>query len=340
MSHVFVTGATGFIAKHIVARLLNAGHSVTGSVRALGRADEVRDAVRPALDDETALGNLSFAALDLTRDEGWEAALAGHDALIHTASPFPLEQPKDEEKLIRPAVDGALRALRAARAAGIDNVVLTSSCVAIMHRDGPQEGEAYTEADWTDLDHPTSSAYVKSKTKAEQAAWDFVESEGRGMKLAAVNPGLVLGPPLDGQYGTSVEVVERILRARDPMQPRIGFPVVDVRDVAEMHLRAMERDGAKGKRFIAAERFMWFSDLAELLAQAYPDRGIKTRTAPNFLIRGMALFDRSVRGILPSLGRRTDVSNAQARKVLGIDFIPAEEAALAAADFIVSHGKV
>lgn len=317
---VLLTGVTGFIAKRIALDLLNAGHSVTGSLRSTNRADEVRDALRPRLDDPAALDRLDFVELDLTRDDGWEAALQGKDALIHTASPFPLAQPKDENELIRPAVDGTLRALRAARAAGVTRVILTSSVVAIEATDKPG-GAPYTEADWSDTDHPKSTAYYKSKTLAERSAWDFA-AEHPEMRITTINPALVLGTPLDDKYGTSLEVVERILSGKDPAVPDVGFGIVDVADVSAMHLAALERPETAGQRYIASGESRTMPEIARHLAGRHPDRKIPTRIAPKPLLRLLAIFDPSIRTILPAIGRTPRFDNSKAARDLGIDFTP------------------
>lgn len=335
---VFVTGATGFIAKHVVLQLLEAGYAVRGSVRAPDRADEVRNAIAPHLKDAAAsMDRLDFVTLDLTRDDGWAEALAGCDALLHTASPFPMSQPKDEAHVIRPAVEGALRALRAAQAAGVGRVVMTSSVVAVEGTDLPRGRNEYTEEDWTETDRATTTAYAKSKTLAERAAWDFSKSRAPDMALTTINPALVLGPPLDRHYGTSIAVVERILRARDPMLPRFGFSVVDVRDVAAAHVRALQRDASIGQRIILADRFMWVRDMAEILKVAHPDRKIVTRRAPDFAVRGLAVFDRAVASIVPSLGKSWSFSRTRAEDVLGIEFMPAEGAVRASADWLIRN---
>ncbi|MDJ0627828.1 MAG: aldehyde reductase [Rhodobacter sp.] len=335
---VFVTGASGFIAKHIVVKLLNAGYEVVGSVRSLSRAAEVRDAVVPHLTDATGIEDrLRFAALDLGSDDGWSEAMSGADILMHTASPFPLEQPDNEDEVIRPAVDGALRALRAARTAGIRRVVMTSSSVAVMHTELPEGKAAFDEDDWTDLAHPAATPYAKSKTLAEKAAWDFVAQEAPEIELTVINPTFVLGAPLDGNYGTSVKVIERLLRAKDPMLPQFGFPSVDVRDVAEMHLRALTHAGTAGKRFIAVDRFIWFHEMAEILKAAHPDRKVVTRRAPNFVVRFLALFDKAIRTILPVLGHRDEVSNARAREALGMTFTDIADSVRATGAFLVDN---
>lgn len=315
---VLLTGITGFIAKRIALDLLNAGHTVKGSLRSQSRADEVRAAVRPHLTDPGALGRLSFVELDLTRDTGWAEAMADMTALIHTASPFPMVQPRDEDEIIRPAVDGTLRALRAAQGAGVTRVVLTSSVVAIEAN--PKVGrEVLTEADWTDPAHPRATAYYRSKTLAERAAWEFVAAHPE-MHLTTINPGLVLGQPLDGAFGTSLQLMERIVGGKDPMQPDVGFGVVDVADVSAMHVRALERPGTAGKRYIASGASVTLPQIARHLAGRYPDRKIATRVAPKALLRVLSLFDASIRTVLPALGVMPRFDTARARADMGIAF--------------------
>lgn len=325
---ILVTGATGFIARHIVAGLLNRGYAVTGSARDTARDGEIRTAIAPALDDPAALERYRTVTLDLTSDDGWDAAMDGAGAVMHTASPFPLVQPKDENDLIEPAVAGAKRALEAATKAGTHRVILTSSMAAISARDAPGNGTAYTEDDWSDLSHAIASPYFKSKTLAERAAWDFAGTHP-DMNLTTINPGFVLGPPLGASDGTSSRVVERVLSGKDPMLPRLGFTVVDVRDVAEAHIRALERPETAGQRILVADRFLWFADLAGAIARALPHRRIATRQAPNVVMRMLGLFDSEIRSILPALGREEPVSNAKARQLLGLEF---RDGAAAAAD--------
>jgi dihydroflavonol-4-reductase len=336
---ILVTGATGYIAKHIVLQLLERGDRVRGSVRSDTRADELRAAMRAHLSDPGKIDNLSTVLLDLTEDEGWGAAMEGVDALLHTASPFPLVQPADEDDVIRPAVDGAVRALRAAQAAGVRRVVLTSSVVAVQVGSTPTAGQAHSEADWTDPDHPEATAYAKSKTLAERAAWDFVESSGGAIEMTAINPAFVMGPPLDGDFGTSVQVIARILAAKDPMIPNIGFNTVDVRDVALAHIRALDLPASVGQRIIVSDRWMWFRDMAEAIAEALPGRRIPTRVAPDFVIRFLGLFDPAIRSIKAQLGKREELTNARARDVLGIDFRDSRVAVQDTARWLVETGR-
>ncbi|MFZ2099596.1 MAG: aldehyde reductase [Oricola sp.] len=338
---VLLTGSSGFIAKHIALQLLDAGHAVRGSVRAMNRGKEVADAVRPLLSDPSAADDrLSFVELDLLSDSGWREALQGVDVLVHTASPFPIRQPADENELIRPAVEGTLRALRAAKAAGIRRVVLTSSIAAVADGHDGDVRRTCDESDWSDVESRTITAYSKSKTLAERAAWDFVREEAPEMQLTAINPGMVLGPPLDRHFGSSMGILQRVVRSKDPALPNIGFAFVDVRDIARIHARAMDTPASIGGRHIGTAGFLWLPEVARIVAGQFPDRKIVTRRAPNALIRFLGLFDAEVRASVPMLDQRRELSNARARAVFGMDFIPADEAVRAGAKFLVDNGLV
>ncbi|WP_103259092.1 SDR family oxidoreductase [Tabrizicola aquatica] len=334
MQRVLLTGCSGFIAKHVAVKLLNAGYDVRGTLRRLDRADEVRAAVTPHLTE--AAGSLSFVQADLEADAGWAEAMAGMDAVVHTASPFPIAQPKDPQVLIRPAVQGTQRVLAAAAAAGIRRVVLTSSIVAVVN-DG-KHGALQDENDWCDLTLPSTTPYARSKTLAERTAWDLARAQG--LELTTINPGFVLGPPLDEHYGSSLGIVERLLRGRDPMVPDLGFPTVDVRDVAEMHLRALQRPETAGKRYIAAAGSLAMVDMGRTLKATYPTRRIPTREAPGLVVRFLALFDPQIRSILPKLGRLEHLSNTRAVQDMGMEFTTPKTALLASADWLMRHGQI
>jgi dihydroflavonol-4-reductase len=331
---ILLTGISGFIAKHVALKLLAAGYAVRGTLRRLDRAEEVRKALRPYL-DTAALDRLSFAEADLEDDAGWAAAMAGVAAVVHTASPFPVEQPKDAQVLIRPAVEGTLRVLKAARDAGVRRVILTSSTAAVV--DGDVKG-VQDETNWADPTGRDVSPYTRSKTLAERAAWEFARREG--MTLTVINPGFVLGPPLDANFGASVGVVRRILRGRDPLVPMLGFVCVDVRDVAEMHMRALQRPQTAGKRYLATAGSMTMPDMAHVLKQAHPGRRIPTGVAPKFVLRVLAVFDPQIRAILPALGQVHEVSNARAVGEMGMDFIAPADALRATADWLIGAGAV
>lgn len=328
---ILLTGISGFIAKHVALALLRDGHVLRGTVRRLDRGEEVRRALAPHL-DAAALARLSFVQADLEADAGWDAALQGVDTLVHTASPFPLAQPKDANDLIRPAVEGTLRVLRAAHAAGVQRVVLTSSSVAIVP---PEKSGVFDEASWADPTLPTTSPYGRSKILAEQAAWAFARDNG--LALTTINPGLVLGAPLDRTFGSSVSLVRRILKGRDPMLPNIDFSVVDVVDVAAMHLRAVQDPGTAGKRFAAVAGTLSMVQMGRLLKAAYPTRRIPTRAAPAMLLRFLSLFDRSIGQILPSLNKPQSVLNARAVTEMGMTFTPPEEALKITASWLVTN---
>ena len=324
--HILLTGAGGFVARGIALDLLQAGHSVRGSLRDPAAQEmPLREALRGHLTDPASLDRLDIVRLDLSKDEGWPEAARGMDAILHVASPFPLEQPKDAESVIRPAVDGTLRALRAAVAEGVGRVVMTSSTVAVTNGPDP-EGRPRDERDWSTADHPAATPYVRSKTEAERAAWDFVRAEGRGVALTVINPGFVLGPPLAEERGASLQVIQCVLAGKDPMVPPIGFQTVDVRDVSRAHVAALERPETAGKRYVTASGFLWFREIARMAAEE-TGRPLDKREAPKLMMRLVALFDPALRGVVPLMGREDPVSNARAREELGIDFIPAEQAA-------------
>jgi dihydroflavonol-4-reductase len=331
---VLLTGISGFIAKHVALKLLNAGYNVRGSLRRLDRAEEVRAAVSSHLAD--GAGSLSFVQADLESDAGWAEAMVGVQALVHTASPFPIAQPKDPAAVIRPAVEGTERVLKAAAAAGVTRVVLTSSSVAILNESKPDTLQ--DESDWCDTHLPSTTPYAKSKTLAERTAWEIART--RGLRLTTINPGLVLGPPLDEHYGSSLGLVERFMKGKDPMLPPMGLPVVDVRDVAEMHLRALQRPETEGRRYIAASGSMAFVDMGRALKAGYPTRRIPTREAPKAIVRFLSLFDPAIRSILPKLGHLERVSNARAVKEMAMEFIAPKAALMASADWLVKHGKI
>ena len=263
MSTVVVTGGSGFIGSHCILQLLAAGHKVRTTVRSLKRESDVRAMLKQGGADP---GNqLSFSVADLESDAGWPEAVAGSDYVLHVASPFPQGVPKDENELIIPARDGALRVLRASRDAAVKRVVLTSSFAAIGYGH-PHQANPFDETTWTNVNGEGVLPYVKSKTIAERAAWDFIAKEGRGLELSVVNPVGVFGPVLAADYSTSILIVQKFLDGALPGSPRLNFGVVDVRDVADLHLRAMTQPAAKGERFLAlGGDFMSLQQIAEIL---------------------------------------------------------------------------
>jgi nucleoside-diphosphate-sugar epimerase len=339
MSIVLVTGGSGFIGSHCIVRLLAAGHDVRTTVRDLKREGDVRAMLRAG--GAEADGQLKFFAADLEKDGGWAEAVAGCDFVLHVASPFPLRVPKDEDELIVPAREGTLRVLRAARDARVKRVVLTSSFAAIGYGHAAQTAP-FDEATWTNLDGTVHVApYMKSKTLAERAAWDFMANEGGGMELSVVNPVGVFGPVLGRDFATSIVIVQRLMDGGIPACPRLSFGVVDVRDVVDLHLLAMTHPAAKGERFLAvAGDCISMLEMAMVLKSRMgaAAKKVPTRQLPDWVLRAIAIFDPTVRQVVPELGNVKRASNEKARRVLGWTPRSNEEAIVATAESLVRLG--
>jgi nucleoside-diphosphate-sugar epimerase len=328
---VLVTGASGFIAKHCIAELLRKDFAVRGTLRDMGRADWVRAGIGRA---GANAGGVEFVSADLLSDAGWQQAMQGCTYVLHVASPFPLQEPRNPDELIRPAREGATRVLKAAAQSGIKRVVMTSSVVAVTlpWPEAPQ-GHVFTEADWTNPERPDITTYIRSKTLAELAAWDLLKGASGAPELATVNPAIVLGPATDDDISASHEVIKLMAKGKYPMAPRVGFPISDVRDVAATHVLAMTKSDAAGKRFLTANGFLSLIELGRLVADALPDlkKKVPRRELLDVTVRIVALFDRRLKAVLPDLGHPRPISNAQARAVLGQTFRSAQEAAKSAA---------
>jgi nucleoside-diphosphate-sugar epimerase len=332
---VLVTGGSGFIGSHCIRDLLGAGYRVRTTVRSPEREATVRELV-----GAERAGALSFATADLMDDAGWAHAVSGCDFVLHVASPFPLGAPKHEDDLIVPAREGALRVLGAAREAGVKRVVMTSSFAAIGYG-VPLPNRPFTEDDWSNPDGPGIGAYAKSKTLAERAAWDFVNAEGNGLELAVVNPTGVFGPVLGSDFSTSIELVKRLLEGSIPGLPQVSYGIVDVRDVADLHRRAMTEPAAAGERFLAvAGQFMSVPDIAAVLRERMGDdaKKVPTRVLPNWVVRLVSRFDSSVKQIVPELGKARQASNAKAMSMLGWAPRPNEEAIVASGESLLRLG--
>jgi nucleoside-diphosphate-sugar epimerase len=317
MSTVLVTGGSGFIGTYCILQLLEAGHTVRTTVRNLAREGEVRATLKAGGAD--AGDRLSFFAANLESDAGWTEAADGCEYVLHVASPFPPGNPKHEDELIVPARDGALRVLRAASNAGVKRVVLTSSFAAIGYGTTPPN-RPYNETDWTNVKTPGVSAYAKSKTIAERAAWDFIANENGKLELSVVNPVGVFGPVLGPDLSTSILLVQRFMEGEVPGAPKLYFGIVDVRDVASLHLLAMTDPAAKGERFLAvAGDFMKMIDIAKALKARLGPLAAKVpgRELPNWLVRLAALRDPALRLITPELGKTKNATNEKARRMLG-----------------------
>ncbi len=328
---VLVTGGSGFTASHCILQLFNAGYSVRTTIRDLKREPEVRALLKNGGLDPA--DRLTFFAADLSTDSNWQEAANGCDYILHVASPFPPKAPKHEDDLIIPARDGTLRVLRAARSAQVKRVVVTSSFAAIGYGH-PQRAYPFTEDDWTDPNAKDIRPYVKSKTVAERAAWDFIAKEGNGLELSVVNPVAILGPVLAADYSPSIQIVQRLLAGQIPACPRIYFGVVDVRDVAGLHLLAMIHPAAKNERFLALSgNFVSFVEIAQILkANLGPAAKAPTRELPDWFVRIMGRFVPPLKEILPELGKKKNATNEKAVRLLGWSPRSPQEAILATAE--------
>lgn len=320
---VLLTGISGFIGGHVALAALAAGYQVRGSVRDLRKADAVRATLAR---HGAAVDRLDFVALDLLEDAGWGEAAADCRFVLHTASPFVIAPPKDRDTLIRPAVEGTERALRAAIAANVERVVLTSSVAAVGYGHPPGD-RTFTDADWTILGQPDVTAYTESKTRAERRTWERVDAAGWHDRLATINPALVLGPLLDADPGTSATLVQSIVQGKVPALPRLSFGIVDVRDIAEAHVRALVAPDAGGRRFLMSERTLFLGEIAEIIRARVPDRAgrVPRLPLPDWAMRIFALFDQSARGVVEDLGHKRSFDSSSAEALLGHPLIPAED---------------
>ena len=324
---VLVTGASGYVAGHCMLRLLHDGYKVRGTLRSLKRAGEVRQwltKARLGIDPGDAL---SFVEAELTNPNGWDAAMEGVRYVLHVASPIPSTMPKNPDDLIVPAREGTLNVMRAASRASVQRVVQTSSSSAIFYgRDDPNS-HLFTEDDWTDPDHKDNVPYTRSKTIAERAAWAELPKLPRPLEWVAINPGLALGPVLDKDSSASVLIVAKLLKGEIPGLARFGYPIVDVRDLADLEVRAMTAPQAAGQRYIGSGPFISMSEIANVLKERLGDKAKKvpTRKLPDWVVRLVGLFDREVRGQLFELGKVRRPSSAKAEKELGWSPRPWEE---------------
>jgi len=341
---VLVTGGSGYIAGFCIAHLLARGHRVHTTVRSLVRETEVRATLAKITDADVTEegGRLRFYAADLNADTGWDKAVADCTYVQHVASPLPTASVRDDDELVRPARDGALRVMRAARAAGVKRVVMTASTACISYGHGSYDTPR-TEADWSDAtNRADTSAYERSKTIAEHAVRDWFAAEGGALELVTVHPGAVLGPVLGRDFSASIEIVKKLLEGAVPGVPRFGWPLVDVRDIADLHYRAMLAEGVNGERFIGANDFWWMAQVAAVLRDKLGARArrVPRRAIPDFVVRISALFDPVIRERLFELGKHRPVSHAHAQSVLGWTPRPNGEAVLATAESLLAEGLV
>jgi dihydroflavonol-4-reductase len=332
---VLVTGGSGYLAGWCIVELLRRGYRVRTTIRSPSREHEVHTAVDSEVDSHH---NLTVHQADLLSDERWDRIVEGCDYVLHVASPLPVSQPKDPDELIVPAREGTVRVVGTALEAGVERIVITSSVAAIR---GGNEGRTLDESVWTDLSSPGLTPYVQSKTIAEQAAWGLASERDARERIATVNPTVIIGPTLSDDTSASLEVIQRLLKGM-PAMPRLSFGFVDVRDVADLELRAMTSREAGGERFVANTKTMWMADVAQVLRERLGARASKvpTRIAPDLLVRAMALFDGGIRSFKSSLGKRTEYHTTKAHDLLGWSPRPIDDTIVETAESLIDHGVV
>jgi nucleoside-diphosphate-sugar epimerase len=336
---VLVTGATGFVGKWVVIELLKAGYRVRGTVRNLGREEEVRRGVATQTGAE-ALGRLELVAADIRADAGWAAAMQGVSAVMHVATVIRADEPRDQSVVIVPAVEGTSRVMRFADEAGVKRVILTSSIATVGYGLGQTSGRRiYTEKDFTNLEGMRWTwAYCVGKTKAEQAAWAFAREHG--VALTTIHPGAIIGPPVDADASISVALVSGLLDGTTPAMPSNGFSIIDVRDVAAMHVAALEHEEAAGERYLATAEYVPFPEVARILREAYPDRRITRRDVPDWVIKLIARFGGPARQIINDIGNEKVFDGSKGEALMGRKYIPAKQSILDTAEACIRLGLV
>ncbi|SEW53097.1 SDR family oxidoreductase [Chitinophaga arvensicola] len=337
---VLVTGGNGFVGLECILQLLQQGYMVRTTLRSLSKKEKVVEALRQA--GVSHIERLSFIAADLTTDPNWAEAMQGCTYVLHVASPIGLTLPDDENDMIRPAVDGTLRVLKAARDAGVKRVVMTSNfgAVGYSHKDTSVQ---ITEESWTNPDEKGLSAYNKSKVLAERAAWDFMKREGGALELSVINPMGIFGPSLNADLSSGFGLLKQLMDGTMKAIPNITLGIVDVRDVADLHIKAMTSPLAKGQRYLAlAGGTLSLPEIAALLRSKMPDatRNAATKAMPDWLVRLAALFSKKAKAIVPLLGIYRNASNEKARTQLGWQPRTNEEAILASAESLVKYNNV
>ncbi len=336
---ILVTGASGYVGKWCVVKLLEKGYSVRGTVRSEAKATQVRDTIARTLGSEAA-GRLELVLADILGDGGWAEAMAGVTAVLHVATAVRADEPRDSSLVIRPAMEGTERVLRFAQAAGVKRIILTSSIATVGYGHGHTKGRrTYTEKDFTNLDNMRWTwAYCTGKTKAEQAAWAFAGQHG--LELTTIHPGAIIGPALDDDASISVMMVTGLLNGSTPALPSNGYSIIDVRDVADMHVAALENPETNGHRYLATAEYMPFPRVAEILREAYPERTITSRAVPDWIIKLVAMFGGPARQIINDIGNEKIFDGAKGEALLGRSYIPARQSILETAESSFKLGIV
>ncbi len=338
MQKVLVTGATGFVASHLILGLLDEGYAVRGTIRSLAKGAQL---LKELSDYAGRQIEIELVEADLSSDDGWAEAMEGIDFVQHVASPFPAHQPETADELIIPARDGALRVLEAANAAGVRRVVMTSSVAAVDVAWKGDRPTAFDESHWTNMTRPEKvSFYAQSKTIAEKAAWEATKRDGFKTELSVIVPTVVLGPAMSPGVSASLGMITATLKREMPAYPKLHQGIIDVRDLATAHIEAMRRAEAAGERIIICSESLWFKEIGAILQKAYPDRSMPKGELPTWLVRFMSRFKPELKLIAPNLGVLRNYNNQKAKNVLGMQFRPAKEAILASAESVTRLGLI
>ena len=336
---VLVTGATGFVGKWTVIRLLQAGYPVRGTIRSMRKASDVFKSVTAEVGREAA-SRLELVEADLLAEAGWAEAMTGVSAVMHVAAAIRADEPKDQDLVIRPALEGTERVMKSAHAAGVKRVIITSSIATVGYGHGHTTGKrVYDETHFTNLDGMKFKwAYCIGKTRAERLAWDYAKANG--MELTTIHPGAIIGPALDDDASISVGLVSGLLDGTTPAMPSNGFAIIDVRDVADLHVAALQNPAAIGQRYLATSDYTPFPQVANILRSAYPDRKVTMRTVPDWLIRILARLGGPTRQIINDIGNEKHYDPRKSEALLGRKFISPKDSILATAESVIKLGLV
>ena len=334
---ILVTGASGFVGKWCVAKLLLRGYRVRGTVRSDAKARQVRETIS-GLVGEQAASRLELVQVDILDDKGWPEALAGVSAVMHVATVIRGDEPRDQSLVIRPALEGTERILKATLAAGIKRLIVTSSIATVGYGHGHDTGtRTYNESHFTNLDNMRFTwAYCIGKTKAEQLAWAFAREHG--LELTTIHPGAIIGPTLDEDASISVGLVGGLLEGSTPALPSNGFSIVDVRDVADMHIAALENRASIGERYLATAQYMPFPEVARTVQELYPDRKIPSRAAPDWIIRLIARFGGPARQIINDIGNVKIFDGSKGAALMGHPYFSARQSIQDTAESVLKFG--
>lgn len=336
---ILVTGASGFVGKWCVVKLLEKGYRVRGTVRTDAKAAQVRETVAREVGADKA-ANLELVKADILDDRGWPEAMAGVDAVMHVATAIRADEPRDQSVVIRPAVEGTARVLKFALQAGIRRVILTSSIATVGYGHGHSRGrKVYDETYFTQFETMRWTwAYCIGKTTAERAAWEFAKANG--MELTTIHPGAIIGPALDDDASISIMMVTGLLDGSTPALPSNGFSIIDVRDVADMHVAALEKPEAIGQRYLATAEYVPFPRVADMVREMYPNHRVTSRTVPDWLMRVMAYFGGPIRQIINDIGNEKVYDGSKGENLMGRKYFGTRDTIRATAESAFKLGLV